>query len=56
MPYRALAFGSRRRYLRQVSQPEWRDRFRHLGYFHLGDKGSMLHGVDIYEILDAGPS
>lgn len=41
----------RRPYLFEVSHPRWRKHFRHLGYYHLGGKGSKLHRVTIYQVL-----
>jgi hypothetical protein len=41
----------RRPYLRSVSHPRWRNHFIHLGYFHLGGKGSKIRRVSIYQVL-----
>jgi hypothetical protein len=41
----------RRPYLKDVSNEEWNDIFRHLKHFRLGDKGAVLKGVNIYEVV-----
>jgi len=41
----------RRPYLFSVSHPRWRRHFVHLGYYHVGSKGSKIPRVNIYRVI-----
>lgn len=40
----------RRPYLREIEQDKWSHVFQHIGYFKMGDPGTVLFGVNIYRL------